>query len=109
MVTEAPILAFYELDKYLFIQCDAIEQGLEAALMQEGRPLAYASRTLISAERSYAQIEKEVLKDRITRYNIQAIAEFCDASTFAIVACNIALNVAVIEASSTSATLHAMV
>ena len=61
LVTAPPVLKFYEPDKELVIQCDAIETGLGAALMQEGRPLAYASHALTSAERNYAQIEKELV------------------------------------------------
>ena len=61
MVTAPPLLKYYEREKDLVIQCDASEGGLGAALLQDGRPLAYASRALTSAERNYAQIEKELL------------------------------------------------
>ena len=40
---------------------DAGNSGLGAALLQEGKPVAYASRSLASAEKNYAFIEKELL------------------------------------------------
>ena len=43
------------------IQCDSSETGLGAALLQEGQPVAFASRALTPTERGYAQIEKECL------------------------------------------------
>ena len=61
LVTEPPVLKFYEPEKELVIQCDASETGLGAALLQDGRPLAYASRALTTTECNYAQIEKELL------------------------------------------------
>ena len=61
MVTAPPLLKYYEREKDLVIQCDASEGGLGAALLQDGKPLAYASRALTAAERNYAQIEKELL------------------------------------------------
>ena len=54
MVTPTP------REKDLVIQCDASEGGPGAALLQDGRPMAYASRALTAAERNYAQIEKEL-------------------------------------------------
>ena len=55
------------------IQCDSSETGLGAALLQEGQPMAFASRTLTPTERGYAQIEKECLAtvfacDRFSQY-----------------------------------------
>ena len=47
------------------------------------------------------------LKDRTYDATLCAMAEFYRVSTFAVVACNIARNVAGVNASSTSATLHA--
>ena len=61
MLVSPPILKYYEPDKELVMQCDASQGGLGAALMQEGRPIAYASRSLTSSGRNYAQIEKELL------------------------------------------------
>jgi len=51
----------YDVSKPLTLENDACEYGLSSALFQEGRPIAYASRTLTDAEKRYAQIEKEML------------------------------------------------
>ena len=61
LLTVAPVLAFFDPSKELSIQCNASAQGLGAALLQEGRPLAYASRALSDTETRYATIEKEML------------------------------------------------
>ena len=60
-LSTAPILRFYDVDKPVQIQADASSTGLSACLLQEGQPVAYASRTLTRAETEYAQIEKEML------------------------------------------------
>ena len=61
LVTEAPVLRYYELSLDLTIQCDASQNGLGAALLQNGKPIEYASRSLTDTETRYAQIEKEML------------------------------------------------
>ena len=43
------------------MQCDASSLGLGAAILQEGKPVAFASRALSSAEKNYSQLEKEML------------------------------------------------
>ena len=42
-------------------QSDASSKGLGFILIQEGRPVSYASRALTPAEQNYSQIEKELL------------------------------------------------
>ena len=54
-------LAYYDPNKELVLENDASEYGLGTVMMQEGKPVAFASRTLSPAERNYAQIEKEML------------------------------------------------
>ena len=61
LVTQAPVLTYFDVNKPLALQCDSSEKGLGAALMQDGRPVVYASRALRDAETRYSQIEKEML------------------------------------------------
>lgn len=61
LVSEAPVLRYYDHRKPLVIQYDASEKGMGAALLQEGQPLAYISWALTDTETRYAQIEKELL------------------------------------------------
>uniref|UniRef100_A0A8C7YWC8 Gypsy retrotransposon integrase-like protein 1 n=1 Tax=Oryzias sinensis TaxID=183150 RepID=A0A8C7YWC8_9TELE len=60
-ITNAPVLKYYSPEEELTVQCDASDTGLGAALMQNGKPIAFASRALTQTERGYAQIEKEFL------------------------------------------------
>ena len=60
-LSAAPVLQYYSLEKEVSLQCDASQSGLGAALLQNGQPVAYASRALTPTECRYAQIEKELL------------------------------------------------
>ena len=56
-----PVLAFYNPKKPMEIQCDGSQHGPGAVLLQDEKPIASASRSLIKSEQRYAQIEKEML------------------------------------------------
>ena len=60
-LTSLPVLAYFDKDKDHIIQTDASKTGLGAVLLQEGQPVAYASRTLTDTERRYSNIEIELL------------------------------------------------
>ena len=61
LVTQAPLLKYYNPEEELTVQCDASDKGLRAALIQNEQPIASASRALTEPETRYAQIEKEML------------------------------------------------
>ena len=58
-VSSTPVLRYYNLEEEVTLQCDASQSGQGTALMQNGQPVAYASRALSPAETRYAQIEKK--------------------------------------------------
>lgn len=61
LISESPVLKYFDPKADTQLQCDASHKGLGACLMQSGQPVGYASRALMSAETNYAQIEKELL------------------------------------------------
>ena len=50
LVTRHPVLKYYDMTEEVTIQCDASEKGLGATLLQNGQPVAFASRTLSQVE-----------------------------------------------------------
>ena len=58
--TSTGTLAHYNVKKEVTLQVHASKHGPGAVLMQEGKPAAYASKSLSPAEQDYAQIEKEM-------------------------------------------------
>ncbi|XP_065941318.1 retrovirus-related Pol polyprotein from transposon 297 [Magallana gigas] len=61
ILTQAPVLKIYDLEKDVTISVDASCKGLGAVLLQNGQPVAYASRALTETQQRYAQIEREML------------------------------------------------
>ena len=54
-------LTYFDPAKDIVIQVDASGRGLGAVLMQSGKPVAYASKSLTECEQRYANIEREML------------------------------------------------
>ncbi len=60
-LSTTPVLAYFDSNKDIVLQVDSSKDGIGAVLLQGGRPVEYASRTLTTTERNWAQIEKELL------------------------------------------------
>ena len=61
LVSQAPVLQYYDVNKPVTIQCDASGKGLGAVLLQDNKPVCYDSRALTDIETRYAPIETEML------------------------------------------------
>lgn len=66
MLTKSPILTLFDPNLETTVSADASSYGLGAVLLQkhssgEQKPVAYISRSMMSTEQRYAQIEKEAL------------------------------------------------
>lgn len=60
-IKENTQLYTFDQTKDVTVQTDASQHGIGAVLLQDNKPIYFASRTLNSAEQNYAQIEKEML------------------------------------------------
>ena len=61
LISENTILSYYDRSKPVTLQVDASSRGLGAVLLQDGKPIAFASKALSPAETRYANIERELL------------------------------------------------
>lgn len=60
-ITEAPILQNFNSKLPIVVQCDASKDGIGCCLLQNNKPVCFASRSLTQSERNFSQIEKELL------------------------------------------------
>ena len=60
-LTNTPVLAYFDPNVDLVLQTDSSKDGVGAVLLQKGKPIEYASRSLTDPQRRWAQIEKEAL------------------------------------------------
>ena len=73
LVSSTPVFAYYDITQPTVVSADASSYGLGGLITQEGKPVAFCSRSLTPAEQRYAQIEKECLAglwacDKFDRY-----------------------------------------
>ena len=61
MVCKDTTLQYLDIHKPITVQVDASQKGLGSALLQDGYPVAFASKALIPVEQCYANIECELL------------------------------------------------
>ena len=74
ILSTEPVLKFFNPSITSVIQADASQHGLGACLLQQGKPIAYASCSLSMSEHNYAQIEKELLAIVFSCTNIYTVS-----------------------------------
>ena len=60
-IVSAPILAYYNPKRQTVLQTDASIKGLGACLLQEEKPVYFASKALTEVQWAYVAIELELL------------------------------------------------
>ena len=61
VITSAPALAYFDNSKETVLNVDASSKGLGAVILQDGKPVAFGSKTLYTCEKRYAKIDRELL------------------------------------------------
>ena len=60
-ISEHTIVAYFDTPQPIALQVDASMKGLEASLLQDGKPDAFSSKALTTAESNYVNIEQMLL------------------------------------------------
>ena len=60
MITQAPTLQFFDVNKEVTLSVDSSQSGTGAVLLQDELPIAYASKAFTTTQKNWAQIEKEL-------------------------------------------------
>ncbi|XP_018497479.1 uncharacterized protein LOC100909341, partial [Galendromus occidentalis] len=60
-LVSAPVLQYFDPRRTLTLSVDASLRGVGAVIMQDGKPVAYASKSLTDPQTRWAQIERELL------------------------------------------------
>eukprot|EP00794_Sanderia_malayensis_P013264 gene13264-14631_t len=61
IISKPPLLCYCNPEAESVIKCDASMSGLGCVLLQNDKPVSYASRSLTDAEKRYSNIERELL------------------------------------------------
>ena len=61
LLTTAPVLGYFSPTEDVVLQCDSSSFACLAVMLQNGRVIEYALRSLTEAKKGYAQIEKELI------------------------------------------------
>ena len=74
LLTTAPVLKLFDVNKEVVIETDASKDCLlEACLLQEGRPVAYASRSLTASEKKLCPNRKKANGYSFRVRNVQPV------------------------------------
>ena len=57
-ITNAPVLKFFNPKSETRVSVDASSKGIDAVLLQEGCPIAYAPKSLTATQQNYTQKKK---------------------------------------------------
>ena len=68
-------MAYYDLEKPVTIQTDMSDVGVGTVLLQNGKPVSYASKVWNDYEKNYAPIEKEM---RAVVFGLHKFSDYCN-------------------------------